>query len=159
MSTSIGFRDRCGHTQTNEIERNITRAREGMMPKKTTPTSPLSYAVATMLQPTAVPPALGETGQKLWSAIQAQYAIEDAGGLELLRQACQAADRAERCRKAIDLDGELVEQPNGGTREHALLKAEIAARSFVVRTLSRLGLDMEPLRPGVGRPPGKAGVI
>jgi hypothetical protein len=29
------------------------------------------------------------------------------------------------------------------------------ARSFVVRTLARLGLDLEPVRGGPGRPPGR----
>src|SRR5262249_17884745 len=130
------------------------------MAKKSTTTTgpaPMSYSAVTMLERGTVPAGLGETGQRLWAAVQGQYNIRDAGGVELLKQACQAADRAERCRKAIDLDGELVEQPNGGTREHPLLKAEIAARSFVVRTLTRLGLDVEPVRQP-GRPPGGIGV-
>jgi hypothetical protein len=35
-----------------------------------------------------------------------------------------------------------------------LLKAELANRAFAVRTLARLGLDLDPVKP-VGRPPGK----
>src|SRR5262245_22242702 len=124
------------------------------MGKKTTPKSPLPYGVVTCLDPPPVSASLGESGQRLWARIQSQYAIRDEGGREMLFQACAAADRAERCRKAIDLDGELVEQPNGGTREHPLLKAEIAARSFIVRTLVRLGLAVEAVHPGPGRPPG-----
>ena len=38
-----------------------------------------------------------------------------------------------------------------------LLKHELAARAFVVRTLARLGLDLEPVRAGPGRPPGARG--
>jgi hypothetical protein len=40
-------------------------------------------------------------------------------------------------------------------REHPGLKHELAARSFVVRTLARLGLDVEAIKP-VGRPAAKA---
>jgi hypothetical protein len=39
-----------------------------------------------------------------------------------------------------------------GPRDHPLLKHELAARSFVVRTLQRLGLNMEAVKP-TGRPP------
>ena len=93
--------------------------------------------------------------QRLWTSIQSQYRIEDAGGLAVLQQACEAADRAERCRKIINADGELVEGKDGGLgREHPLLKAEIAAKAFLVRALSRLHLDMEPVRAQSGRPPG-----
>jgi hypothetical protein len=42
-------------------------------------------------------------------------------------------------------------------RDHSLIKHEIAARSFVVRTLARLGLDLEPVRAGPGRPAGARG--
>jgi hypothetical protein len=35
------------------------------------------------------------------------------------------------------------------------LRAELANRAFVVRSLARLGLDVEPVRP-MGRPPGAA---
>jgi hypothetical protein len=39
----------------------------------------------------------------------------------------------------------------GVVRDHPALKHEIANRSFVVRTLTRLGLNVEPVR-GPGRP-------
>src|SRR5262245_58806056 len=141
------------------MEQTLTRARRALMAKKSTPTSPLPYSVVTAIEPAAVPPvALGEVGQKLWQSIQSQYRIEDAGGIELLRQACLAADRAERCRRIINTDGELIEGQNGGPpKEHPLLKSEHLARSYVAQTLTRLGLNVEPLRPGVGRPSGKAG--
>jgi len=41
-------------------------------------------------------------------------------------------------------------------REHPGLKHELAARSFVVRTLARLGLDVEAIKP-VGRPAARYG--
>ena len=126
----------------------------------TPPASPLPYAVATMLEPPAVPDGLGESGQKLFSAVMAQYNITDAGGRELLKQAAQAADRCERLRKIINTDGEIVQGKDGApAKEHPLLRSEVAMKSFLTRTLARLNLDMEPMRPGSGRPSGRSGAI
>ena len=66
--------------------------------------------------------------------------------------ACQALDRAEACRDAIDRDGE-VQLTRYGSKEHPALRAELASRAFVAKMLLRLGLDVEPMRPGPGRPP------
>lgn len=103
------------------------------------------------------PPNLGEHGLALWRDVQRQYAMTDAGGCEMLRQACQSADRAAALRDQIDRDGVLL-RTKTGVRDHPLLKHEIAARSFVVRTLARLGLDLEPVRSGPGRPSGPRGI-
>ena len=87
-----------------------------------------------------------------------EYAICDAGGIELLLLACEATDRAASLREAIDRDGELI-STRSGLKEHPGLKAELANRAFISRTLQRLGLDVEPVRPGVGRPGGGIGWI
>jgi hypothetical protein len=104
--------------------------------------------------PPAKPPrTLGQHGGDLWRSIMSEYVIDDSGGREMLCQACQALDRAETCREAINKDGELIKSKTLGIREHPLLKHELAARSFVVRTLQRLGLDVEAVKP-MGRPAG-----
>jgi len=90
------------------------------------------------------PPDLGDTGRHLWSSIQAQYRIHDSGGLAMLKLACESADRAQACRERIDHDG-LMLRTKSGLKEHPLLKAELGARSFTVRTLQRLGLDVEAI--------------
>jgi hypothetical protein len=82
------------------------------------------------------PADFGETGAQLWRSIQQQYEISDAGGLAMLRLACESADRAEACRKQIDSDGLMI-RGRTGQREHPLLKAELGARSFTVRTLQK----------------------
>jgi hypothetical protein len=103
--------------------------------------------------PTVEPPStLGETGRDLWSRVMGAYAIADVGGQELLFQACAAADRAESLRKQIARDGEIIGSSTGMLRDHPAIKHELAARAFVVRTLHRLGLDVEPVRSGAGRP-------
>ena len=103
----------------------------------------------------APPCKLGAVGMSLWTDIVRAYEFSDRASYETLAQACAAADRAERCREQIDADGEVI-RTKAGPRDHPLLKHEIAARSFVVRTLARLGLDLEPVRAGPGRPGGGA---
>jgi hypothetical protein len=87
----------------------------------------------------------------LWRAITAEYGVEDAGGVEMLAQACAALDMAEICAGHIAKDGAVL-RSKAGVREHPLCKVELANRSFVVRTLQRLGLDVEAIKP-LGRPP------
>ena len=98
---------------------------------------------------------LGAAGAALWRSIMGEYAITDSGGLEMLTLACQSLDRAEALREHIDEDGEIV-RSKAGPRDHPGLKHELAARAFVVRTLHRLGLDVEAVKP-VGRPSGTFG--
>lgn len=81
---------------------------------------------------TEPPTTLGETGSNLWRSIQREYAIVDSGGLELLRQACAAADRAEECAAMIAEQGAVIHS-KGGLRDHPLLKHETAARARVAR--------------------------
>ena len=52
----------------------------------------------------------------------------------------------------MDLGGEIISTKQGPI-EHPGLRHELQARAFVVRTLQRLGLDVEAVKP-VGRPPG-----
>jgi hypothetical protein len=98
----------------------------------------------------APPRKLGVHGMWLWDAIMAEYDIADVGGRELLVQACAALDRAEALCEAIDRDGEVITTEKG-PKAHPALRDELAARAFVVRTLERLGLNIEPIKPP-GRP-------
>jgi hypothetical protein len=110
-------------------------------------------SVVTGEQPAVKPPRkLGKHGAHLWKSVLDEYQIDDAGAVEMLASACQALDRAERCREAIDDEGEMIRTKAMGPRDHPLLKHELAARAFVVRTLQRLGLNMEAVKP-TGRPP------
>ena len=99
------------------------------------------------------PGQLGTAGMSLWGDITSAYEFNDRASYETLFQACAAADRAASLREAIDRDGEVIKN-KAGLRDHPALKHEIANRSFVVRTLARLGLSLEPIRAGPGRPPG-----
>jgi hypothetical protein len=96
---------------------------------------------------------LGKHGSSLWHRILTEYQLEDAGGLELLLLACEQLDRCEVMRAQIDKEGEVLPTRNG-VREHPLLRYELQARAFVGKTLLKLGLNVEPLRPLPGRPAG-----
>src|SRR5215207_7282408 len=110
----------------------------------------LKLVAATPPNPDQPPANLGGHGSVLWQRVMSEYDLQDTGGREMLRQACAALDRAEACADHIRQDGEVV-WTKAGPKDHPALKHELANRSFVVRTLHRLGLDVEPVR-SVGRP-------
>jgi phage terminase small subunit len=101
------------------------------------------------------PSNLGPAGANLWHSIMAEYDISDAGGRALLEQVCASYDRAEKLRVEIDRDGEII-RGRSGMREHPGLKIELASRSFICRSLQRLGINLEAVRIAPGRPPGAA---
>jgi hypothetical protein len=103
--------------------------------------------------PTGSSPArkLGSAGQTLWDSITSEYRVDDAGGIETLHQLCAAKDRIEECMVQIETDGCIIFTKNG-PKSHPLLANELALRSFICRSLVRLGLNVETIRP-VGRPP------
>ena len=122
------------------------------MVKKTTLT--LATPTGTTPLPPGTPPRpLGNDGAGLWNAITSSYDISDEGGREILAQACAALDRAEALRAQIDSDGEIL-RTKTGLRDHPGLRHELACRAFITRSLARLGLDVEAIKP-IGRPPGR----
>jgi hypothetical protein len=97
------------------------------------------------------PRKLGPAGRQLWDGVMAEYDIRDRGGLELLCLAAETLDRVGRLAERIDAEGEVV-RSKSGPRAHPALRDELAGRAFVARTLERLGLNIETIKP-VGRPP------
>ena len=117
------------------------------MPKK----PPLTIVTpdATTSEP---PRPLGRHGTGLWCKVMSEYRIDDAGGIELLAQACGALDRVEALGERIAEDGEII-YGKAGPKAHPALKEQLAARAFLVRTLQKLGLNVEVVKPP-GRPGG-----
>ena len=132
-----------------ELGKNI---REGKSLAKKPPTLTVINS-ASKPNPLAPPLGLGEAGAKLWHAIHADYVIDDAGGLAMLHQICAAADRVAEYAVTIARDGPTI-RTKAGLKDHPLLRHELAAQSFIVRSLHRLGLDIEPARHVIGRPAG-----
>lgn len=103
--------------------------------------------------PLAPPPELGEAGSKLWRDLHRDYVIDDASGLEMLHQIAAAADRIAEYSAAIERDGAVL-RTKTGIKDHPLIRHELNARSFVVRSLHKLGLDIIASRAEAGRPSG-----
>jgi hypothetical protein len=108
--------------------------------------------------PGAIPPpparVVGEHGRELWRRVHAEYAVDDVAGREMLTQACLGSDRAEALAACVAEQGEVL-RTKTGFKAHPAIREEMACRAFVVRTLSRLGLNFEPIRTTFGRPPSK----
>jgi hypothetical protein len=106
-------------------------------------------ALISPANPPAPPATLGETGSTLWEALQTEHRIFDCDGLEMLAQICSAADRAAECAAIIAREG-LVVSTAHGPKDHPLVKHELAARAFVVRSLAKLSPRHRVGRPGYG---------
>jgi hypothetical protein len=103
------------------------------------------------------PPAgLGSHGIALWCAVHGEYRIDDAPGLEILRGACEAIDRAEAAKAEVLRDGMTVERKTSSLRPHPALAVEYSLRGLALRHLNSLGVNAEPKRDRPGRPPVKS---
>jgi hypothetical protein len=70
----------------------------------------------------------------------------------ILAQLCAALDRAESLKEAIERDGAVVYSRAGVPKTHPAVKDELGCRAFITRSLERLGLNVEAVKPGPGRP-------
>jgi hypothetical protein len=118
-----------------------------------TPEKPPLSLVSTETAGISPPRPLGTHGRALWDRVQREYHIDDVGGLEILTQICAAEDRLEALGEQISTDGALL-RTRSGFKANPLLRDETALRAFIVRTIERLGLNVEAVKPP-GRPPGK----
>jgi hypothetical protein len=117
------------------------------------PKHPFSVVAALPLQVADPPRSLGSAGLAMWRGIQAEYNIQDAGGIEVLLVGCQALDRAERLRACIDADGEVIHTRSGVPKAHPAIRDEVACRAQILRAIEKLGLNYEAIKMP-GRPPG-----
>lgn len=105
-------------------------------------------------KPKAPPAGLKKAGRRLWSAIQAEYFIDDAGGIAHLTAACRAEDDLQRMRQAVHKDGDVLEDRFGQKVPHPLLAAIRGMEAVRRQALNAMNLDVEPLRDKPGRPGG-----
>jgi len=99
------------------------------------------------------PEGIGEFAAGWWRDVQSTFGITDAEGLTALRLAAIALDRGERCRHAIERDGEVTVGRDGQPRVHPLIAAERDARAGALAALKRLDIgQVSAARPG--RPGG-----
>jgi hypothetical protein len=109
----------------------------GAFPMVKTPKQPALTVVGPATAGARPSRELGRHGAALWASVTAEYEVTDAGGVEMLTQACLAADRVEALAEQISRDGEIV-QTRSGPRSHPGLKDEVALRAFICRTIRAL---------------------
>jgi len=82
----------------------------------------VTYRPGTTPEP---PPPLDVTGSELWRSILAEWDVPDRAGRALLEQACAAYAMAERLRRQIAVDGDMIETGNGvGMKLNPMIIAE-----------------------------------
>jgi P27 family predicted phage terminase small subunit len=101
------------------------------------------------------PKRLSTEAKGCWLDLVSEYAIADAGGLQILLSALEAFDRMRSAQKQIKTDGETYRDRFGQIRAHPLLPVERDARAQYLAGLRALNLDVEPLRDRPGRPGGR----
>lgn len=106
-------------------------------------------------QKPAAPRELGPEGRQLWVELVVEYEIEDAGGLAILRLACESWQRYKDAQRQIKADGMSFLDRFDQVRAHPLLAIERDSRAQCLQALKSLNLGIEPLRDGPGRPGGR----
>lgn len=87
------------------------------------------------------PAGLSSEARKLWQDVIDDFEIDDAGGLAVLRQLCEALDRLRQCQAAITKEGVTVKGYRGQPRPHPLLKTEAECRRQMLACYRALNLD------------------
>jgi P27 family predicted phage terminase small subunit len=108
----------------------------------------------TMKPRNKVPAHLSDESKKFWSQLVDDYGISDAAGLRILRVSCEAFDRAQSARQAIDESGMLLSDKFGQAKVNPLLPVERDSRAAFLAGLKALNLDVAPDCHRIGRPPG-----
>ena len=103
---------------------------------------------------TKAPGHLSKEAQAIFDGIAQDYSICDTAGLRILRVSCEAYDRAQAARSAIDADGMTVKDKFNQIKPHPLLATERDSRAAFLSGLKALNLDIEPLKE-IGRPAGR----
>lgn len=93
------------------------------------------------------PPAhLSSSARQWWQTTVAAYVLQEHH-LRLLQLACEAWDRAQTARVALEREGLTVPGREGGMRPHPCIAIERDARLAVARLVRELDLDTEPPVP------------
>ena len=98
------------------------------------------------------PSSLSTASRRIWRAIQSEYLIDDAPGLEILKVSLEALDRVQAARQEIDKTGMTVRDKFGQLKPHPLLSTERDSRAAFLSGLKQLQLESEP---GKAKAPGR----
>lgn len=90
------------------------------------------------------PGGLSDESAGLWRDVIADFQIEDAAGLAVLRQLCESLDHLRACQARVEKDGLMVKGSRGQHRPHPLLKEISEARRSFFAACRTLNLDLMP---------------
>jgi P27 family predicted phage terminase small subunit len=107
------------------------------------------------LKTNKAPGHLSKDAKALWQELTNEYAINDSGGLAILKTGLEAWDRAASARMQIDKEGMVLADKYEQKKAHPLLTVEKDNRAAFLNAIKMLNLDIEPLRDKAGRPGGK----
>jgi|ERR1051325_1204604 P27 family predicted phage terminase small subunit len=99
------------------------------------------------------PNGLSAAAKRHWREIQAEYGIEDPGGLMVLAAACEAYDRMREAQALLKAEGLTTKDRFGQARAHPAVIIERDSRGQMLSAIKQLNLDLEPLKDR-GRPSG-----
>lgn len=102
-----------------------------------------------------VPPGLSPEARRFFRDVSTEYAVTDPGGLRLLRTASEALDLMRAAQAVVARDGLTTTDRYGAVRAHPMLAVVRDSRTAMLAAIRQMGLDIEPLQPGPGRPPGR----
>lgn len=90
------------------------------------------------------PSGLCPEARQLWREIIADYQIDDAAGLSILRGLCETLGRLRDVQAQIQKDGLTVPGYNNQVRPHPLLKTEAELNRLMLAQYRALRLDPDP---------------
>jgi len=100
------------------------------------------------------PRGLSVAAKRWWREIEAEYGIEDAGGLLVLQSACEAFDRMRQAQAILAAEGLVTRDRFGQAKVHPAAIVERDSRAQMLAAIKQLNLDLEPLKDRPGRPMG-----
>ena len=77
----------------------------------------------------------------MWTRLVDDYGISDAGGVALLRAACEAFQRGEQARRILRREGAVIRDRFGQPKAHPATLIERDSRSQLVAALRALKLS------------------
>jgi phage terminase small subunit len=103
----------------------------------------------------APPAGLSADAANLWRALQREYGINDVGGLTLLQLACESFDAMRQAQALVAEHGACTLDRFGCLKGNPAATIVRDSRTAMLAAMRQLHLDIEPLRDGPGRPPGR----
>jgi phage terminase small subunit len=105
-------------------------------------------------KPPVAPKGYSPAARQLWTDVVTGWSV-DSAALVILAAACEDLMRVEQARAIIDAEGLVSKDRFGQAKAHPAVSVERDAKSGMLRALSQLGLDLEPLHDRPGRPGGR----